>query len=205
MLVLDDVFAELDTGRRERLADGWWAARSRCWSPPRCRPTCRPRSAARGWTARRRVRRVPPDQRPAIPARHCPADLSATPGNPASSGMWTGAAGRSARPLPGPEACGPVSPGERAGRPAAGPGSPAGGRFSAAGSDALGPQLFGETMERVVGEPRLDRQVAVGGSAGGGGPGCGRPGVAARDTRLRGRCAGCTRGLLRPGAAGRVR
>ena len=36
VLVLDDVFAELDSGRRERLA-GWSPTASRCSSRPRCR------------------------------------------------------------------------------------------------------------------------------------------------------------------------
>jgi predicted nucleic acid-binding Zn ribbon protein len=40
------------------------------------------------------------------------------------------------------------------------------GRFSAAGSDARDPQLFGETMERVVGERGWTTEVAVGGVVG---------------------------------------
>ena len=34
--MLDDVFAELDAGRRDRLAELVAPAPSRCWSPPRC-------------------------------------------------------------------------------------------------------------------------------------------------------------------------
>ena len=40
VLVLDDVFAELDATRRDRLAAGV-PVPSRCWSPPRSAPTCR--------------------------------------------------------------------------------------------------------------------------------------------------------------------
>ena len=45
VLILDDVFAELDTGRRDRLA-ALVADASRCWSPRRCRRTCPRRSPA---------------------------------------------------------------------------------------------------------------------------------------------------------------
>jgi predicted nucleic acid-binding Zn ribbon protein len=40
------------------------------------------------------------------------------------------------------------------------------GRFSAAGSDARDPQLFGETAERVIGERGWTSEVAVGGVVG---------------------------------------
>ena len=40
VLVLDDVFAELDVGRRERLAAAGRARPSRCWSRRRWPPTC---------------------------------------------------------------------------------------------------------------------------------------------------------------------
>ena len=40
VLVLDDVFAELDVARRARLADAGRPAPSRCWSPRRSRRTC---------------------------------------------------------------------------------------------------------------------------------------------------------------------
>ena len=41
ILVLDDVFAELDAERRSQLARARRRARSRCWSPRRSPPTCR--------------------------------------------------------------------------------------------------------------------------------------------------------------------
>jgi predicted nucleic acid-binding Zn ribbon protein len=40
------------------------------------------------------------------------------------------------------------------------------GRFSSAGSDARDPQLFGETIERIVGERGWTTEVAVGGVTG---------------------------------------
>ena len=43
VLILDDVFAELDARRRARLA-GWPPAPSRCWSPRPSPTTCRPGS-----------------------------------------------------------------------------------------------------------------------------------------------------------------
>ena len=54
VLVLDDVFAELDSIRRERLASGVeWP--SRCWSPPRSAPTfpsCSPVAVSGSLTGR---------------------------------------------------------------------------------------------------------------------------------------------------------
>ena len=58
VLVLDDVFAELDTGRRERLAELVAGRPSRCWSP-RPSPADVP-DALSGAPGRRPGRRGPP-------------------------------------------------------------------------------------------------------------------------------------------------
>ena len=169
VLLLDDVFAELDSDRRDRLASPGAPAPSRCWSPRRSPPTSPPSCPVSASTST--TGRCPVPDEPIDPATASGSEAAMPPAAPdrAAPDPTTDAVRRGAAAGP----CGGAVAARRRGlRPREGVDRPRGRSIvatspgRAASPDDRDPQPLGRAVRRLVRERGWTDAAAVGGVVG---------------------------------------